>query len=392
METGAPPVYICATASEATDSQGRLVGAAARRIGRAVHRIGHAVLADPLIAWKHTLYQRAAARAEELARAAHALFGAAPTEEQQADFLDFFCIEWVDAAGYTEVDLAVAAGEVPAEALRWPREVRTALWVVDGWEGEIVLLRDVATEAEQHVYAPEVREDLPRRAVLRARVIPVGDTYRFSGAPDVWEPMGVLARMEVLQGWVEGGEPALGARLTALRAGFLQQREERAAWIAWFEADEVVFPDAHTLEIRLAGFVSFLHNEHPFPSLGGRTRAATHRAEKGDEPKIIQLTLGSTLTGPGRPGVIYDAVEGIHFLPFYGEVRAHLRGEESHPERVRAYLDDPGITRLPFLRTGHARALADLLGMPGETPLEFLLEPYKPLSRAAPSVLPSLDD
>ena len=38
-----------------------------------------------------------------------------------------------------------AAGVLPGEALAWPREVQTALWVVDGWEGDLVLLRDIGT-------------------------------------------------------------------------------------------------------------------------------------------------------------------------------------------------------------------------------------------------------
>lgn len=348
---------------------------------------------DPVSRWKHTLYRRATARADELALAADALLGAPPTAEGQTDFLDFFALEWVDAEGLTEVDRAVAAGEIPEEALRWPAEVRTSLWVVDGWEGDRVLLRDVRSEDEIAVVAPGAEADLPKRAVLRARVIPVGDALRFSGEPDIWEPMGVIARMDLLQQWQSGPEPELLARLAALRAGFARQREERAAWVAHFGTDALVFDDAADMERRLARFVSYLNNEHRFPSLGGRTRAEAHRAAKGADPVVVQFALGPTLTGPGRPGAIYDAVEGIHFLPGYGEVAAHLRGEADHPDLVRAYLEDPGITRLPFRRVGRAEALAALLGAPADTPLEALLDPWKPADRRhPPSVLPGFDD
>jgi hypothetical protein len=353
---------------------------------------------DPVPAWKHRLYARAARRPDELAAAAHALYGGPPDPEAypdfpDTDFLDFFAIEWVDAAGLTEVDHAVRAGELPEAALRWPREVRTAMWVVDGWEGDLVLLRDIRTEAEIAVSAPGMQADLPRRAVVRARVIPVGDALRFSGAPDVWEPMGVIARMDFLREWMATPEPALLEHLLALRVGFLRQREEREAWIAHFGADELLFDDPRDMERRLAAFMSHLNNEHVFPSLGGRTRAEAFRVAKGSEPTIVQLTLGATLTGPGRPGAIYDEVEGIHFLPAYGEARAHLRGEAPHPGVVTMYLDDPGITRLPFRRVGETAALARLLGLPEETPLDTLLDPYKPSGvRALPSVLPNLED
>lgn len=347
---------------------------------------------NPASSWKRAIYARASERAAELAAASHALFGGPPPPDQWNDFLDFFALEWVDAEGWTTVEHAVRAGEVPQDALRWPREVRTALWVVDGWSGAQVRMRDVVTEEEITVSAPGAEADLPRRTVLRARVIPVGDTRVFSGEPGVYGPMGVIARMDLMRAWMEGPEPALLTTLRQLRAGFLRQREERETFVAWFGADEVVFTDAKDLEARLAPFVNHLLNEARFPSLGGRTRAQAFREAKGEEPKVIRFALGPTLTGPGRPGVVYDEVEGVHFLPFYGEVRAHLRGEEQWPDHVRAYLDDPGITALPFRRAGRTGALARLLGVP-DAPLDALLAPWKETGRrVAPSVLPGLDD
>ncbi len=218
--------------------------------------------------------------------------------------------------------------------------------------------------------------------------------WSFVGQPDVWEPRGVIARMELLRQWREGPEPALLERLRDLRRAFRRQREEREVWTAHFGSDQVVFADAADLEAQLGGFVNVLLNQHRFDSLGGRTRAEAHRVARGDDPVVVQFALGSTLTGPGRHGVVYDDVEGIHFLPRLGEVLAHLAGEGSHPDDVRAYLDDPGITWLPFLRAGSvaARPLAELLALP-HGPLEDLLLHAKGRPRrAAPSVLPGFDD
>lgn len=347
---------------------------------------------ERVTSWKRAIYAQAQARAEELAQAAHALHEGTPDPDQWADFLDFFALEWVDAEGWTQTERAVREGLVPEAALRWTREVRTALWVVDGWRGDVVQLRDVATEDEVEVRAPGAQEDLPTRCVVRARTIPHGDARVFSGEPAVYGPMGVIARMDLMRAWMEGPEPALLAKLAELRAGFLRQREERAAFLAHFGADEVVFADAADLERRLAVFVNYLLNEHTFPSLGGRTRANAFRAAKGEDPKVIGVALGPSLTGPGRPGAIYDEVEGVHFLPAYGELRAHLRGEAAHPDVVRAYLDDPGITALPFRRAGRTDALARFLGRADAT-VEALLAPHKDLGRrAAPSVLPGFED
>lgn len=322
--------------------------------------------------------QRAYAAAhdpEELGLAAHLLLGHAP--EDWEEFLDFFVVEWVDARGFTPVQALVEAGELPPDAARLSAEARTALWVVDGWEGELVMLRDLATEAEMAVRAPGRAADLPRRTVLRARVVPElarEHTWVFSGSPDLYDGLGVIARMDLLQAWRETPAPDLHARLAALRAVFTQQREEHAAFLTYFGGERRVFPDADALSRDLTRFLSFLGNEWVFPSLGG-TRAAAHRASKGDEPQVVQVQLGESLRGPGRPGIAYDRVHGAHFLPQYGELLDHLSGAGHFPDALALYLDEPGLPAFALDTAPDA------------------VRARKPAPRrATPSVLPGWDD
>ena len=341
---------------------------------------------------KALLYTRVGARADELALAAAARHGGWPAEAEVGDLLDFVALEWIDAEGWTEAERAVAEGAAPPEVARWSREVQTALWVVDGWDGDEVLLRDAATEREMAVHAPGQAADLPRRAVTRARVIPWDGGYHFSGAPDVWEPMGVVARLDVLRAWQEGPEPALIDHLQRLRRAFLRQREERAGFVALHGTDLVVTESPDRMAVLLERLASWLLEEFPVPSLGGRTRAQAWRDENGKDPVVVSYTPGASLSGPGRHGVLYDLVEGIHFLPDFGDFVDHLRGAAEHPEVVRRYLADPGITALPFRRVGQTAALARLLGRP-DAPLDTLLGSDKDLTRrATPSVLPGYDE
>ena len=341
---------------------------------------------------KALLYQRIGGRAEELAMAAAERHGGWPADDDVGDFLDFAALEWVDAEGWTEAERVVAEGAAPAAVARWSREVQTALWVVDGWEGDEVLLRDAATETEMAVYAPGRQAELPRRAVTRARVIPWDGRYQFSGAPDVWEPMGVVARLDLLRAWQEGPEPALLGHLRRLRVGFLRQREDREGFIALFGRDLVVTDSPEAMADALERLALHLLEAHPVPSLGGRTRAQAWRDETGKDPVAVSYTPGASLSGPGRHGIVYDLVEGIHFLPDYGDFVDHLTGVAAHPEVVRRYLEDPGITALPFRRVGQTAALARLLGRP-DAPLDELLRSDKDLTRrATPSVLPGYDD
>jgi hypothetical protein len=356
-------------------------------------------LSDPndMRAWLGAIYAEAARLPDELARASVALLGVGPSEADIPDLLAFVGLEWVDASGRTAIERLVARGALPAAAMAWSWDVRTALWVVDGVEGDRLALRDLATDDEVVVRSGTAAELAPR-SVLRARLVPdpahVDAPWSFVGQPDVWSPRGVIGRLELLRQWREGPEPELLGRMRELRAAFRRQREEREVFVAHFGADMIVCRDAADLETRLAGFVNVLLNGHRFASLGGRTRAEAHTAARGDDPVVVQFALGPTLTGPGRPGVIYDDVEGVHFLPRLGEFLAHLHGDADHPDVVREYLDEPGISWLPFLRAGDgaARPLAMLLGVP-DAPLDALLELGKgPARRAAPSVLPGFED
>lgn len=307
---------------------------------------------------------------QELALAAHMLHGKPPADWEE--FLNFFVLEWVDARGYTAIEAAVEAGVCDASALRLSSELRTALWVVDGWEDQSVLLRDLATESEVAVHAPGRQSDLPKRTVLRARVVPEiarPDQYIFSGSPDLYDGLGVIARMDLLRAWQETPEPDLHARLAALREAFLQQREEQAAFLTFFGADQQIFSSADHLNRDLARFISFLGNEWVFPSLG-TTRATAHRATKGDEPKVVQVQIGDSLKGPGRPGIVYDRVHGVHFLPALGDLLDHFSGAGVYPEVLQLYLDEPDLSPLAFraappelraLKTAPSRATPSVL-------------------------------
>ncbi len=348
-------------------------------------------------AWKSVLYARAAAQPELLAQASHALLGGAPDDGQVAEVLDLATIAWVDREGWTLVERAVADGALPPEAARWAHEARAGLWVVEQWMGADVRVRNLATDEAEVVHAPGMEADLPPRAVLRAWLLPVAQTRVFSGSPDTWGPMGVIARMDLLAQWRTTPEPALLDRLATLRAAFRRQREEREAFIAHMGADLVTWTDSAAMERAFAELVNVMLNHARFPSLGGRTRAEAWRAAKGEDPKVIQVRLGGDLAGPGRHGIVYDSVEGVHVLPHLADVLDHLAGRGFHPDAVRAYVADPGVTALPFRRAvaadpGATARLAAVLGV-ADGPLDTLLAPHKDADAPrAPSVLPDFDD
>ena len=186
---------------------------------------------------KAALYARVVRDPLNVAEAAQARYGRPPKDDEWEDFLDFLAIEWVDREGWTVVGRVAAEGEVPDDVANWPREVRFGLWVVDGSDDGRLRLRDVATEEALLVRGAE----LPRRTVLRARILPWKGDWVLSGTPDDYGELGVIARMDLLERWRATGEPALVAALAEDRKGFEEQRRQRAAWVAHFGADLVLW-------------------------------------------------------------------------------------------------------------------------------------------------------
>jgi hypothetical protein len=339
---------------------------------------------------QHALYAAAHApeQRDELGRAAAAWFDGEPTEDGWADFVDFFALEWVDTAGGTLLEQVV--GEpLTALAWRWLTGVRSGVFVVDESDGAIAFCRDAASEEELCLV---VGESLAPRSVIQGRLLP-DDKGRFhvSGDPDVYEPLRVIARLGLVRAWLESPRRALCEQLAKLRAGFLRQRLQRQAFVAFFGSDQLLFPSALELEQHLNGFLDHLLFRYQPPALKGQTLAQVHTQRTGEDAVQVKVELGESLSGPGAVGVIYDAQEGIHFLPAFDAFVAHMQGRAEHPDVVRSYLEDPGVTALPFRRVGGTHRLAALLGS-SETELETLLAPFKGLAGpAAPSVLPHFD-
>lgn len=345
---------------------------------------------------KASLYARALEpeHRAELQSAAHAWFGARATAEEREegwlDFLDFFALEWVDAEGLTLLERCTPPS---AATRRWLTGARTGVFVVDGQDPPLTWIRDVLTEED---LALSTDEELPPRTVIQGRLLPdEKGAWTLSGDPDLYAPAPVLARLQLANAWAESPRKQLVDRLSALRQGYVLLREQRAAWVEWFGADVRVFPDAASLERDLDAFLRHFLTARRLDSLDGLTAAEHHRVSGRGEPADVRLELGPSLAGATGIGAIYDAREGLHLLPGFAAFRAHLRGELEAADVVRDYVEDPGVTRLPFDRVladgGSTARLAAAMGVP-DGPLEALLAPHKDLTRRpSPSVLPGFD-
>lgn len=335
---------------------------------------------------KRRLYEAAQSPAarEELTLAARAWFEEPPEPEEWPEFIDFFALEWVDAEGRTLLERELGDA-LPPELLRWSLELRSGVFIVDGQEGATTWLRDARTEQR---LPTRLGEPLPARSLLVGRLLPWEDHWLPSGAPELHDPMSALRRVDLIERWSRSPRAALQKRLRELRRSFILQREQREVFIECHGADMLFFDSAEALAEAMRRFMQRLLFEARLPSLGGRTHAELRSQDQGLAVPAVDVQLGEGLRG--EVGLIFDAAEGLHFLPRLNEFMSHMKGDAQTSDITELYLSDPGVSRLPFRRAGRPERLAELLGV-APAPLEELLDPYKPRTRASPSLMPGFE-
>lgn len=260
------------------------------------------------------LWEALQAAPEGLARASHAYLGRAPEPDEWPDFLDFAATEWLDDDGYT------LAERLEPACARWPTEVHTSLWIVDGHGADTVQLRDIQDDHEVAVDCPAaLHAELPRRTLLRARLVPWGGRRVFFGEPASFGVQGVIARLGLLEAWREGPEPSCLAALAARRRAFGRQRDQHRVWRAHFGADVVRFPDADTMEAALATFLERLHDDDRGPDGTRPTRRELADARRPPDagattrPARVELRVADELREV-PPAAWFDAISGVTFL------------------------------------------------------------------------------
>ena len=303
--------------------------------------------------------------AETLARAAQALHGRPPDADEWPDLLDFVTTEWLDEEGFTAAERLAELQGIPMLA-RWPLEVRTSLWVVDGHDGEHVLIRDLQDDSDHVVRCPAAaRAELPKRTVLRARIVPWTDGVEFLGAPGLYGEQGVIARLQLLDAWRQSPEPSVLAALRQRRTDFARQRAQHRVWRAHFGADLVECTDAASLEVALARFMDVLCFEDRGVSGTEHTRAECWQAETGKVPERIELRLGETLR-EGTPAMCFDRVAGIQFFPAFAELREHLIGSARNPYVYSLWSTTADLPRIGLRLAGLSADGVAGLGLPSQ--------------------------
>lgn len=192
------------------------------------------------------------------------------------------------------------------------------------------------------------------------RMLPIEDYWMFSG------PQNLIAARERPKVLLEAAKlasrrPELIMRNPQkLAQAWDAQRRERAAFVAFFGEDLVIFP-GNQLQERVEAYFHFRHFEwrgdNADQTVAGLTTAERYQQIYPDKAMSLPIIeLPPMLTTAETVGVIYDELDGMNYFVDFARFEEAFRNPENLDEKslnyqvVQGYLVEPTISPLPFKR------------------------------------------
>jgi len=276
--------------------------------------------------------------------------------------IDRFALQHRLHDGKTVVERFVAGRPNLAEAdremlLGW-RDPVEGLFEIRGTDRDAIILLNLLDDVEYRTYSNIGRaafRRLPKGGFLQARLVPLGPV---TGAWLVSGTMTAYRKSDatrVAQAALELAvrQPELVFRNPdKVRRGWEQMRQDRAAFVEFFGADELVLPPAQ-IEEQINAFHQH-QQETAVARQPGRFRGQ-------DIPGLDTplFSLPQEVAEFDTVGVIYDEVDGLNFYPDYGMLQdlfadPALAGDKRYADVLRDYLRSETIAPLPLLRLAAA--------------------------------------
>ena len=283
-------------------------------------------------------------------------------EDEAIDAIDRFALLYSLPNGKTVLDSFLASwpdlSTADRQMLRGWRDAVDGIFEIRRRDGDSLILLNLIDDLEYRTYSnmgPAAFRPLPRHGFVYARLVPIGPV------PDAWLVSGSMRACRKSDA-AQIGEVALelATRLPELvyrnpgkiEQAWQQMRAERAAFVEFFGADELVLPPAEAEE-RINAFYR------------RRQEAALARRPAHGRPANIPgvdvpaFELPPELAGAETIGVIYDEVDGLNFYNEYGMLRDLFAGpalasDKRYVDVLRGYLRAETIGPLPFRRLAAA--------------------------------------
>jgi hypothetical protein len=283
-------------------------------------------------------------------------------EARAIGVIDHFALQHQLADGRTVAERFVTAHrdlpEVERQMLLAWRDVVEGVFEIQGRDGDALLLLNLIDDLRYRTYSNMGRSAFRGMATggfLIGRLVPLAP------APGAWLVSGVMSSLpksagpRIAQVALEllAAHPELVFRNPdKLEQGWQRMREDRAAFIAFFGSDALIFPPAVAQE-QLNAFYAH-RQEAALAQLDKQDRRTRSRGLQGPF-----VEFGDDLMEAETVGVIYDEVEGLNFYRDYGLLEAlfadpALAVSPRHVGLLRTYLRDESVSPLPFRRLAAA--------------------------------------
>lgn len=275
-------------------------------------------------------------------------------EGQLIRLLDYFVLQHRLRSGDTIVEQFVDdrpdLPEPEREMLLGWRDVVESIFEVARHDGDVLVVENLVDDLIYRVRSnmgAKVLRRLRRGWFLHARLVPVGDDWLVSGAI---QPIEKRARDRVYAAAAEVAmrQPELAFRNPdKLDQAWELQRADRDRFVRFFGTDMLSIPGDQLVE-RMREYYAFSRRE-VLAGLPGQ-EVGSHATRP-----LPELDYPAALVDSEAVGVIYDEVEGLSFFGGFGEFEQAfddptLLDQRPYRQRVTDYLDDDGVSPLPFRR------------------------------------------
>ena len=276
--------------------------------------------------------------------------------------IDQFALQYRLPDGQTVVDRFVASRPdltaADREMLLGWRDPVEGIFEIRGQDGDAIILLNLIDDLEYRTHSNMGRaafRSLPRGGFVHARLVPIGP------APGVWLVSGMMSSYRKSDGgWLAKVALGLATKRPELvfrnpekvEQGWAQMRADRAAFVEFFGADELVLAPAEATE-RLNAY--YRHRQEA---------ALARRPARRRPPNLPGLDVPAfdfppDLRDADTVGIIYDETDGLNFYNEYGMLRdlfgqPALAADKRYADVLRGYLRSETIAPLPLQRLAAA--------------------------------------
>jgi hypothetical protein len=276
--------------------------------------------------------------------------GDKPTDETRfVTIVDSFIMQHRLPDGRTVLDHFIDArtdlAEADREFLRGWRNVVEGLFEVQRQDGDALILHNAIDELTYRTHSNLGSAAFARMSpgsFLVGRLVPVGDEWLFTGHQMVLPASARRGLARAAADFALANPRLIFRNPEKLKLGWELQRDDRALFVEFFGSDVVTVAGAQFAE-RMREFWDF------------RNSKAAERTGRHGQAWPIPQAMSPDSAEARTVGMIYDETEGLTLLNEFGvfsEAFDEPDRVRRQPHRgvVRGYLNDDGVSPLPFRR------------------------------------------